>query len=85
MLEQMLVRCGEPSKYDHSPFGTVCMSSKNIDGKFEIHVQISSEESMPIWESLGIFSHDTKHLIPNEISNILSRKKGTVNEQTKTQ
>jgi len=73
MLENMLIRYGEPSKLDCSPFGTIC--KRKVDDKFEIYLQVSDNESSPYWEKIGIFSDDLDPVIEQEINIVLSRKK----------
>jgi len=76
MVANMLIRCGEPSKYDHSPYGTICKSVKMVDDKFEIYVQISDDDSSPIWEKVGIFYCDEQeHIIQDEIKRVLNGRK----------
>jgi hypothetical protein len=55
----MLIRCGEPSKYDHAPCGTICKVNKPTSDEFEIYIQLSADESDPCWEKLGDFTAAT--------------------------
>ncbi len=72
MLENMLIRTGEPSKYDQSPFGTICKRVKTMDDTFEIYVQLSEDDSVPCWEKVGIFSSETNDKIQEEVERIVS-------------
>lgn len=52
----MIIRQSEPSKYDQSPFGTVCkcMIDREHD-TFEVYVQLSANEDIPRWDFVGSF------------------------------
>lgn len=69
MSNQMLVRCGEPGKYDHNPYGTICRSNNQSDGWFEIYVQINADDSNPEWQLVGTFhdnnssTEDIEHMV----------------------
>lgn len=76
MLHNIIIRSGEPTKYDHSPYGTICKSVKG-NGNFEIYVQINEDDSSPLWEKVGIFSNATatEHTINDEIERVLNGRK----------
>ena len=73
----MLIRFGEPSRYDQSPYGTLCKKVKMMSDIFEVYIQISEDDSKPCWEKIGIFSPKTENLIGHEVKRILNRKKIT--------
>lgn len=73
MPENMLIRHGEPSKYDHSPYGTICKSVRALSDEFEIYVQLSNDESVPSWEMVGIFTKGTEHAIQEEVQRLINR------------
>ena len=73
----MIIRSGEPCKYDQSPYGTVCKRVKPLNEKFEIYVQMSKNENYPQWEKVGIFSQSSEHTIASEVERVLSIKKHT--------
>ena len=74
-VENMLIRTGEPSKYDEFPYGTPCKVAKTIGDTFEVYVQISHDETSPCWERIGIFSSDTEQTIQEEIERVLAGRK----------
>jgi len=73
MLENMLLRSGEPSKYDEAPYGTLCKTAKTLGDTFEIYVQLSLNEESPRWERVGVFSPETEHDIGSEVERVLKR------------
>lgn len=75
MPENMLIRHGEPSKYDYSPFGTICKCIKTLNDEFEIYVQMSNDEESPQWERLGIFSSSSEHTIQEEVNKMIGLNK----------
>ncbi len=75
--ESMLIRAGEPSKYDQSPYGTLCKKVKTLNDNFEIYIQTSKDDCNPCWEKIGVFSQKTERLILKEVARILSIKKTT--------
>jgi hypothetical protein len=73
--DKMLFRSGEPTKYDQSPYGTICKRVKSLTDKFEIYVQMSKNDCCPLWEKVGMFSPETESLIEEEVNKILNIKK----------
>lgn len=57
-MNNILVRYGEPGKYDHGPYGTICKVIKASSEKCDVFVQLSPDESMPTWSFLGAFAID---------------------------
>lgn len=49
-----LIRHGEPSKYDHCEYGTLCKVMVNSD-RYDLYRQMSKDESNPLWNLVGTF------------------------------
>lgn len=71
----VLVRTGEPSKYDQSPYGTLCKKVKMMSDVFEMYIQMNKDDCNPRWEKVGIFSPETENLAIVEVNRILNIKK----------
>jgi len=71
----MIVRSGEPCKYDQSPYGTICKREKLMGEKIEIYVQISKNENFPKWELIGVFPKCSERATINELKKKLNIKK----------
>ena len=70
----MLIRCGEPSKYDHAPYGTLCKVNKPTSEGFELYLQAGNEESEPQWQKIGDYTAETIDTALDQIaSRLLSR------------
>lgn len=78
MLQNMLIRHGEPSNLDQAPYGTLCKSVKTLCDTFEVYVQISENEEIPCWEKVGIFNSETEYTIQDESNRVLSSRKNTL-------
>ena len=46
------VKYAVPTKFMTAPYGTICRVMKD-DNELELYIQISPEESIPMWEKLG--------------------------------
>lgn len=78
MLENMLLRSGEPSKYDEAPYGTLCKTAKTMCDTFEIYVQTNLNSEAPHWEFVGVFSKESEYEIQEQSEHILARRKNTL-------
>lgn len=75
-MENMLIRTGEPSKYDEFPYGTPCKVAKTMGDTFELYVQISHDDASPCWEKVGIFPTETDYCcMVREIERVLAGRK----------
>jgi hypothetical protein len=66
----MLSRCGEPTKYDHAPYGTVCKVIKTMQDEFELYIQLGADEAAPQWQSIGSY---TVTSLENAIDEIIKK------------
>ena len=73
MSNVILIRYGEPSKYDHGPYGSICKVIKAMEEKNDIYVQLSTEESMPQWSFVGSFAPQSDEEITAQIQEILNK------------
>ena len=48
-------RYAVPSRYEPSPYGTVCEVIAEQDQPSEFYVQVSKDEQSPLWISRGAF------------------------------
>jgi len=74
----MLIRCGEPSKYDHAPCGSICKVTKPTSEDFELYIQIGADESDPCWEKIGDFTAAT---VLDAVEKIVERILGSKNSR----
>jgi len=51
-MQTVLDRKGQPSKYDHAPYGTICRVSEDVEHPV-FYIQRSSDEEHPQWEFMG--------------------------------
>lgn len=69
----ILTRYGEPSKYDYSPYGSICKVIKATSEEFDIFVQLSYDEEHPQWN----FVESSKSITNKEL---LTKVKKIINE-----
>jgi hypothetical protein len=72
MNKQIIKRHGEPSKLDHGPYGLIC-TVLNSEGKLDAFVQLSKEESTPIWNFVGEFSQEEEGNILEVVNGMLNK------------
>lgn len=72
--EDIIVRYGEPSKYDQAPYGTLCKRIKTMSEAFEMYIQTSKNDTDPCWEKVGIFYPETEALMIKEVNEILNMR-----------
>lgn len=73
MANSFLVRYGEPGKYDHSPYGTICKVIKGVSDICHIYVQLSRDETDPSWSFVGAFDLDKDENILKTVNDILDK------------
>lgn len=54
-MNPILIRHGEPSKYDHCEYGTLCKVMITPTERYDLYKQVSKDESEPIWNLVGTF------------------------------
>jgi hypothetical protein len=69
----ILVRYGEPSKYDHGPYGAICKVIKAATEQFDIYVQLSQHESNPQWHFVGAFAIAPDDVIIQRVQELLNK------------
>lgn len=57
----MLIRYGEPNKYDQAPRGTQCCVFLS-ESKKEYYVQLNDDEENPRWERVEFISNNIELL-----------------------
>jgi hypothetical protein len=67
----ILIRYGEPGKYDHGPYGTICKVIKGTTETCHVYVQLSLDESVPLWSFLGEFPLDNDAKILSHVKDRL--------------
>jgi hypothetical protein len=72
-VNNILIRYGEPSKYDHGPYGTICKVIKATNEMCDVFVQLSLDESMPAWSFLGAFAIDNDQDIIRHVHDRLDK------------
>ena len=70
----MIRRYGAPSKYDQSPYGTLCKSGKEGSNVFAVYIQMNEDDEFPLWEKIGMFAIDMDDVIIEEANRILNIK-----------
>lgn len=60
-MPKEISRFAPPNNMDHQPYGTRCIVSIN-DDYYDLYLQLSNEESEPVWEAMGRFRKDEKEL-----------------------
>jgi len=72
--DSILIRYGEPGKYDHAPYGHICKVVKMMLDKDDVYIQLSNDEKNPSWTFVGSFeaSLDNKE-IRKYVSDMLSK------------
>ena len=70
----MIQRYGAPSKYDQSPYGTLCKSGREGSDVFAVYIQMSENDELHHWEKIGMFALGTDDMIIKEANRILSIK-----------
>lgn len=70
----MIQRYGAPSKYDQSPYGTLCKSGREGSDVFAVYIQMSENDELPHWEKIGMFAIGMDDVIIEEANRILNIK-----------
>lgn len=73
MNNVILIRYGEPSKYDHAVYGTICKVVKAHEPMFDIFVQLSQDEEAPLWNYVGAFDFGKDSDITNQVKKFLNQ------------
>lgn len=73
MTNIILTRYGEPSKYDHGPFGSICKVIKAVSSKYDVYVQVNNDEENPTWHLIGSFSDQTDDDLIDQVNQMLER------------
>jgi hypothetical protein len=69
-MQHTLIRHGPPGKYDHCAYGTLCKTLL-VASQYEMYVQISNDESMPVWQSVGVYSPGKEEKLQEEIGKVM--------------
>jgi hypothetical protein len=73
-MDKAIIRHGEPSKYDHAPYGTLCKMVNIHYDDFTIYVQSNYDESNPNWKLVGVFTSENAHVARDQANNLMLQR-----------
>lgn len=55
-MVNVIIRTGNPSKFDQNPFGTLCKTMDYRKNNYDLYIQINKNDANPSWQMIGSFS-----------------------------